>query len=521
MPGKRDYFRELTGEKREKVFKRTPWRQSMDLIFKQGNSTRPLRILGEGASGSFALTEEEMYYHTHVIGTTQQGKSYFLQHLMREDINKGIGFCYLDPTGLGKNAKAVLRYCASKGLTKVCVIDYMDHFRKGHAGVVAGINPFLKKAYKSASVTKAVDSMMVLYNVKDQADVGRIGYYLPAVFSVIAEADGTMYDSVYFMERNNPLYKLKRGEILEQSGVFDTHRITLEAVFGSKNLDDWREFRTTSRRFGTIVNQDTLKLMFGATKGIDFMKMVSDGWVILVNLSPTQAFNLMSTRFLGVSIINEILFAIERLYKNDWRGRYNLYIDEVSRFANTKLVDTLSNMLQFGLRVTMAHQSFAQITDPYIREQIPTLCDFKVMFHTPGRSDRDRMIKDMYGGDITDREASYANMNLPKQEAIIKAPKGSPERIRIADVAEVDISKDELEDYKTSLYKASGWYHDPKELWEEIKKRYGPTVSTQPREATKDTRPPTKRTKADKQTDSHSRISSEGSTLPPIDDEPV
>lgn len=504
-------FKQLTGKDLKPVTRVPTVDESIKQLWKQSKSNQSLRVLGQGTEGLFTLTEEEINFHTHIIGTTQQGKSYFIQHLIREDIDKGIGVCYLDPTGLGKNAKAILKYCAYKNHKKVCVIDYSDHFRRGHAGVIPGINPFYRKfdkelgwkpQYKSASVNKAVDSMMVLYNVRDQADVGRVSYYLPAVFSCIAQADGTLYDSVYFMERDNPLYEMKRGEILDASSVFDTQRIALESVFNNKSPQKWNEFITTARRFGTIVNQETLRLMFGAKVGIDFTKMVADGWVILVNLSPTQAFNMMHTRFLGVSIINEILFAMERLYKNDWRGRYNLYIDEVARFANTKLVDTLSNMLQFGLRVTMAHQSFAQIESPYIRDQITQLCDFKVMFHTPSRTDRDKMIRDMYGGDITDRQASYANMNLPRQEAILKAPKGTPERVRIANVLEVPVSDGEVEDYKTELYKQA-WYHDPSEVWEDIKQRFkpvkrayepkptqAPPIREEPRKKTVDKTPP-------------------------------
>lgn len=528
-------FKQLTGKSFDEATRIPTVDESIKQLWKQSKSGQPLRILGQGTEGMFALTEEEINFHTHIIGTTQQGKSYFIQHLIREDIDKGVGVCYLDPTGLGKNARAILKYCAYKGHKKVCVIDYMDHFRSGAAGVIPGINPFYRTfdkelgkyvpRYKSASVNKAVDSMMVLYNVRDQADVGRVSYYLPAVFSALAQADGTLYDSVYFMERDNALYEMKRGEILDSSGIFDSYRIALEGVFGNKSPQKWNEFITTARRFSTIVNQETLKLMFGAREGIDFMKLVSDGWVVLVNLSPTQAFSAMHTRFLGVSVINEILFAIERLYKNEWRGRYNLYIDEVGRFANTKLVDTLSNMLQFGLRVTLAHQTFEQI-DSNMRAQIQQLCAFKVMFDTPGREDRDRMIRDMYGGDITDRQASYANSNLARQEAIMKMPKGSPERVKIADVPDVPVSNADLEDYKTELYKAQSWYHDPKEVWEDIKQRfkpsrtYEPEVREKPREASPNRPAPKPRAKADKPSNRDSGVPSAGSAFPAVDDEP-
>jgi hypothetical protein len=53
--------------------------------------------------------------------------------------------------------------------------------------------------------------------------------------------------------------------------------------------------------------------MFGSTKGIDFPTLITEGWIILVNLYAGYGFEAIHTRLLGTAIINEILSSIDRL----------------------------------------------------------------------------------------------------------------------------------------------------------------------------------------------------------------
>jgi hypothetical protein len=88
--------------------------------------------------------------------------------------------------------------------------------------------------------------------------------------------------------------------------------------------------------------------------------------------------------------------------------------------------------------VILSHQYFKQFEDQYILDAILNLTKVKIFFNIPSRADRDILVKNMYGGDISDREASWTNSDLPKQHCVIKIGKQPPKRIRIPDVKNVD-----------------------------------------------------------------------------------
>jgi hypothetical protein len=149
-----------------------------------------------------------------------------------------------------------------------------------------------------------------------------------------------------------------------------------------------------------------------------------------------------------------------------------LYIDEAGRYANRNLADLLAYKRKSGLRVTIAHQYFKQFEDAQVLDAVKNLTKIKVMFNTPNHSDRLEMIKALgYGGDIPHEMATYANQNLPKQQAIIKVGKDSPRRIKIPDVPDIKIDKKVEEEFTLRLL-ANPWNFTPREVRDQIHNRF-------------------------------------------------
>ena len=55
---------------------------------------------------------------------------------------------------------------------------------------------------------------------------------------------------------------------------------------------DWLEFQSTCRRLNPFFHS-VMKLTLGSVQGIDFRKLITDGWVILVNLYPIGVFEIL------------------------------------------------------------------------------------------------------------------------------------------------------------------------------------------------------------------------------------
>jgi len=482
MPGKEpDFFQLRTGKKFEEIERKVPtFENILERRVKEIKSHYPIRPLGLSQDGEVYITEEERESHLHILGTTGEGKSRFIEHLIRGDIAQGNGVCLLDPTDRADTAYNILRYCASIGFEKVCLID--PHTLKTH-GRITAIQPFHREpSYKTDSVSNLMDTVRILFQTKDAAETPRIQRYLPALLNVLWNARMTLHEAVYFSEFK--LSRPRRQEILEHSHPLDRHKLAIEEVFETYPRFD-NQFGSTVRRMEPFFDS-TLDLMFGADTGVDFAKMISEGWVILVNLDAEGGMDPLHTRLLGTAVINELLFAMYRLRSHGFKRPYYLYIDEAGQYVNDKLIRILEYKRKSGFRVTLAHQGFFQFPVEKAKA-VKQLCKIKVMFHTPDHADRLEMVKALgYGGEIPHEMANYANKNIPKQYAVVALSKQDPVRIKIPDVSDVNLSK-EAEQAFIGHCLLREWNYTPREVREQMKKRFNDKPST-------NTRPPKERT---------------------------
>ncbi len=414
------------------------------------------------------LREEEREDHMHILGTTGEGKSKFIEYLIREDIKRGHGVCFLDPAENGKTAYDILKWCCKQGFEKVCLIDphTIHQFNK-----LTALQPFNYK-YESATVANIEDTIKVLFQTKDIAETPRIQRYLPAMLHLLWKAKMTLHEAVYFTQYKH--FASPRKAIISRSPADDLSRLAIDEVFETYPRFN-NEFASTVRRLDPFFD-GTLDLMFGAVPGIDFPTMIADGWVILANLYTGMGFGQMHSRLLGTTILNEVIFALDRLGSQGWKGIYYLYVDEAGRYANRNLAELLAYKRKSGMRVTIAHQYFRQFEDGMVLDAVKNLCKHKVMFNTPNPVDRKLMVQALgYGGEIPIALAEFANADLPKQYAVIKQGKKPPIRIRIPDVKTPEPKG--FKDYVAGLLN-NKWNYTPNEVRNQIQTRLDDLQST-------------------------------------------
>ena len=435
---RRDYFKALTGKSYDDAFKRKrrPYGESLDLIWKRGKTKHDLRLLGTGEKEIW-ISEEERSANFHILGEPEQGKSKFLEYHIRKDIDMGNGLCLLDPSDGGDTCKKILAYCAQNSIEKVVYIS-PDTLTK--YGKIACLKPLNSKAVKQ-SVDGVMEAINILFNSKS-TDTPRIRKNLSALLRLLAKNDLTIKESEIFADYQD----IRNLSFIKD----DRDSRTLKNIFRTQyNWENY--FSSTINRLDAFW-QEPLSLMFGADSGIDFIKMISEGWIVLVNLYPTQNFTIENTQLLGVLIISQIIQAIDNLNSWGWKGVHYLYIDEAGRFATPQVDTVLSYKRKSGLRLMLAHHYFDQFEDKKVMHSIKQGARIKVMFNTSSYEDRLEMVKDLgYGGDIPHVLAVYANQNIPKQYAVIKKNKETPVRVRIPDASDIKISKKKFDSYIEKL----------------------------------------------------------------------
>jgi hypothetical protein len=423
---------------------------------------------------------------------------------MREDINRGIGCCLLDPTAGGETAYRMLAYCAEKQRDKVLFID-VAHIYPPYKKAL-GLQPFkyTKDGHgtpklKHISIDTLMEAIRSLYNVKDPSDQSRVERYLPSVFTALYDARRPLRDAIHLSNR------LDREQ---QDAIFAaTDRITemtlREPLDGPIPL--YLNYQSTVSRLGRFTG-GTLGLMFSVMRGVNWMKAVREHWAVIVRLDNLDFFD---ARLLGTYIIAELESAKKRLNEDidnqqdvDKRGRYPpyyLYADEAYMFASQSLKNMLDLKQKMNFKVTLAHHTAAQFrSNPEVYDSIKTNCDMTVEFYTKSRKDRDEIAGEMYGGDIDPKDASYANSNLPKQTAVIKIGKDAPKRTQIEDVPTPKVTKEALRDYLLEVYR-NDWYYDSDTLEQPTDER--PTQNKQRGSAKVRTKAPQQGAVPDRQAD--------------------
>lgn len=380
-----------------------------------------------------------------------------------------IGCCLLDPTAGGETAYRMLAYCAEKKREKVLFID-TEHAYSPYKKIL-GLQPFKYDKdgrpwpkLKHISIDVLMEAVRSLYNVKDPAEQSRVERYLPDVFAALYDAKSPLAEAIHL---SNRLDREKQAEILMMTD--ESTRMNLrEALEGPIPL--YLNYQSTINRLGRFF-RGNLGLMFSVDKGVNWMKVIREHWVVIVRL---DNLNFFDARLLGTYIIAELESAKRRLNEAidsnqdvDKRGRYPpyyLYADEAYMFASQSLKNTLDLKQKMNFKVTLAHHTAAQFRkDPEVYDSIKTNCDMTVEFYVRSRKDRDEIAGEMYGGDIDPKDASYANANLQKQTAVIKLGKDAPVRTPIPDVPTPKVTRDELKNYTLELYR-NDWYYDTNTL---------------------------------------------------------
>jgi hypothetical protein len=396
--------------------------------------------------------------------------------MIQGDIASGSGVCLLDPTDRAETAYSVLRYCASIGFNKVCLID--PHTIRTHNRVTC-IQPFdYRPAERDAVVTRIMDSIRVMFSEKD-TETPRIRRYLPALLRILLESGMTLAETLYFSDYNNLEYVARR-KIISTKVKEGKDLITIKGAF--RTINHWENFFSSTINRLDPLWQTAIGLMLAAKVGVDFLKMITEGWVILVSLDADEEIEPIHTRLLGNVVINELLSAMTRVIRRNKRHgkKYNkpyyLYVDEAGDYVNERLLRVLEFKRKTNFRVTISHQSFSQFT-PDAGKRVEQITKTKVMFDTPGYDDRMRMTKALgYGGQIPAVMAAYVNSNLPKQNVIIKKPKQTPVRIKIVDVPDITeetVSAKQEEAFTLKLL-SQPWNQTPDAIRKQIEQRFSP-----------------------------------------------
>lgn len=144
------------------------------------------------------LPERARATHLQVIGASGTGKTKFLEHLIRQDIVAGNGFCLIDPTG--NLYQDLVRWCETKeflGRKPLVLFDPASH------EWTFGFNPLDFENGPDEDLSFYVDSMVkacaTVWGGEDTNRTPLLKRCLRATFHVLAEKRLTLLEALYLV----------------------------------------------------------------------------------------------------------------------------------------------------------------------------------------------------------------------------------------------------------------------------------------------------------------------------------
>ncbi len=297
------------------------------------------------------ISADHRRQQTYIIGSTGTGKSTLIENLIIQDIIDNSGVALFDPKG--DLVDRVIERIPQKRLGDVILLDVAN------IDYVFGLNLYECHSDNMRDVQTRVEQVMHIMELL--YDIQRTN---PLIAQTLRNASYTLIaNGLSFTELphllTNPPYRRK---LLEKVTIPQVRGYWQQ--FEQKNkLDRDREIEATRNKFDEMLQPMTFAIV-GQLQSTITMSNIMDVWpgkILLVKLDARMPY---MTSLVGSLLVAKILNATydrqEMLMKH--RKTFNVYVDEFSYVANPDFENLFDQARGFGVTLTVAHQTRAQLS---------------------------------------------------------------------------------------------------------------------------------------------------------------
>jgi hypothetical protein len=355
---------------------------------------KPLSLGFDARGHPILLDTEGRKSHAHVIGSSGSGKSKFLEHLIRNDLDNRQGFALLDPHGTLYHD--VVSYCARHVLDREVILLDLSQ-----PDTIVGFNPFQRAPTGDVSVQvdARIEATMHAWGVGNTDQTPTLTRTLRLIYTVMIEKDLGLPQVRHLIDFNA---REIRSNLVEQldSPLIQSEWRELQLL----KARDWRdETLSAKNRLFKLLNSTTLARFMGVPgHSINLQEVMDEGKVLLVNLAPSDHLSNENARAFGALLVNEFFEHARRRKKDDLGHDPNpfyLYLDEFQNFVSLDIASMLDQVRKFGLFLVLAHQRFGQL-DQNIIDAALTNCQIRAVFGGLPVPNARRMAEELFIGNL-------------------------------------------------------------------------------------------------------------------------
>lgn len=350
--------------------------------------------LGQSAEGPLHISKAARDVHMQVIGLSGQGKSSFLEHMIRQDIENGAGVCLIDPHG-GVYDNLV-DWLAAKNMH---LKRHIHLINPAMGDWSVGFNPL---ARGSADISTRVGTMIEAceHVWGDDASSGHktLGKLLDLVFSTIAAKQLSIREALLLTTEQN---RAIRQGLVDSIGDPDLSMLwdEVDALRPSERV---MRFEAVHNRLRDLIRTPVIRSMLGQTDDLlDFKTCMEEGDIVLVNLEHRGRMKPQVAKMLGTLITAELFFsALSRERDEAKEQPFYCYIDECGDYVNETVAKGLDETRKYGLHYVLSHQRMSHLgdkpSDP-IRNAVVASAQSKIVFLQDEPASADELGEFLFG----------------------------------------------------------------------------------------------------------------------------
>jgi len=319
-----------------------------------------------GVSNDVYLTDEDRLRHLYAIGQTGTGKSGFLRTLIKQDIDRGEGVCFIDPHG--SDVEEILQVIPDNRMQDVIYFDpadtqhvlglnmleYDPRFPEQKTFVINELFSIFKKLYANSPESMGPAFEQYFRNATALVmEDPTTGNTLLDISRVLADAK---YREVKLARSKNPV-------------VNQFWRKIATKAQGEASLQNIVPYITN--KFDIFTANDIMRPIIAQQQSSFRMRDLMDNRkILLVNLSKGKLGDI-NANLIGMILVGKILMAalsrVDALASD--LPHFYLYIDEFQNITTDSISAILSEARKYKLSLNIAHQFIAQL-DEGIRDAV-------------------------------------------------------------------------------------------------------------------------------------------------------
>jgi hypothetical protein len=331
-----------------------------------------------------AFARRARLQHAHVIGVPHSGKSKFLEHCIRQDIDAGLGVCVIDPHGHHPDSlfRSTLSWLGERRLHHPRPVHVLDLNADTHT---IGFNPLALPSPRTAIsmvVAAALEAIERIWGDEDSHEKPTLRRALKGTLTVLTELGLTLADAPLLLDPDDAqgFRAWARAHVRNSTGQAFLAR--LDRLARSRNGNDFdQEVIGPQNRLAELLDTPMIRTILGQTQNVlDFEAIFREGHILLVNLGSVEDAPDTAGDMFGRLLVRSLFFHAKRRASPE--PPMFLYADECQRYLSGDVPNLLAESRKFGLGAVLAHQYLAQLGKPddLLRQAVLNVPNFKAVF---------------------------------------------------------------------------------------------------------------------------------------------